>query len=88
MIKCVGYNFSSGRFEKDGKSFDYDNIVIYYVTDSNPSVFGLESGVLKVKRSEFPRMCTSDVSDLLDKEISLDYVPLNGRVVLSRIRTI
>ena len=86
MIKCVGYAFKSGSFEDEkGKKLEYDNVMLYYVSDNNFDVFGLETGVVKVKRSDWPKLCVLPVEDLRDQQLQFDYAPVNGKVVLRRI---
>ena len=41
MIECIGIQEKSGKFEADnGKTVEYDNVMIYYITDDNPEVCG------------------------------------------------
>lgn len=89
MIKCVGYQYKQGIFEDDkGKSVPYDNILLYYVSDNNKDVYGLEAQCLKVKRSDFLAVCRDPVDSLLDRELILSYNPVGGKLVLSRIEVI
>ena len=85
MIKCVGYQFKTGVFEKDGKNIAYDNVCLFYTSNINPDVNGLEAGMLKIKRDQFGKVCSVPVQDLVGKEIHVEYQPVGGKLVISKI---
>lgn len=89
MVKCVGYQYKQGIFEDDkGKSIPYDNILIYYVSNNNKDVYGLEAQCLKLKRSDFLAICDVSADSLIDRELILSYNPVGGKLVLTRIEVI
>ncbi len=91
MIKCIGYIRKSGNFKDDsGKSIDYDNIILYLISDENDGVVGFESTQLKIKAASFEKLCPGlySVNDLLDQTISLDYSLFSDKPVLRSISII
>lgn len=87
MIKCVGYQFKTGTFneEKTGRVVAYDNVCLFYTSNINPDVNGLEAGTLKIKRDQFSKVCSVPVQDLVGKEIHVEYQPVGGKLVISSI---
>lgn len=98
MTKFVGWRFSKGVYTPEdgsGRSIDYDNINLHTYTDDDPDVHGCCVSVLKIKRGQIGKLLNilptdseieSCLNQHLDQPIELVYVPVNGRVVLSKIR--
>lgn len=86
MIKCVGFQNKVGTFEdNNGRSVAYDNVCLFYTSNINPDVNGLEAGMLKIKRNQFLNVCSVPAQDLVGKEIQVDYQPVGGKLVISKI---
>lgn len=97
MTKFIGWRFSKGTYTPEGsdKSIDYDNVNLHMYTDEDPDVNGCSVSVLKIKRQNMGKLFDIVQTDAaiedtlnmyLDNEVELTYIPINGRVVLSKIR--
>lgn len=86
MIKCVGYQFKVGTFEDDkGRSVAYDNVCLYYTSNNNPEVVGVEAGMLKIKRHQFSAVSAVPPQDLVGHEMHVEYQPVGGKLVITKI---
>lgn len=89
MVKIVGIEQKEGSFTDDkGRSVEYDNVILYCVTDSNPDCLGMSVLTVKVPRRNFVSITGySEVNrDMIGQCISLEYVPrLTGSPLLSHI---
>ena len=85
----VGYKHSEGNCVIEGKSIDYNNVNLFIITDSDPSVTGFSAQTQKIKHKDFETItglkCIDDLSQWLDKEIIFDWSQIGSRVVLSKI---
>lgn len=61
MIKIIGFERNTGNY----KGFDYDNTIIYFVTDTNPNVNGFKGGSTgKIKTSVLAKMLGCEIQDI------------------------
>lgn len=89
MTKVIGIKDSKGNFtSKEGKSIDYDNLVLYVITDSDPNVLGMTSSEIKIKKSNFEKITSISVAEypnLIDKQVSLSFVLIKDKPILEKI---
>ncbi len=88
MIKVVGFETKKGSFtnQQTGEVIDYDNLIIYYVSDLKKEVEGLYSSEIKIKSKDIKKILGDlNPSDLLDEEIIPYYIPVGNSVVLYHI---
>lgn len=65
MNKIIGLERKQGEFTNDnGNKINYDNTLVYFVTDTNVNVLGMKGSYLKVKTSELAKMLGCDVKDV------------------------
>lgn len=86
--KCVGYQLKAGTFEKDGRTIDFDNVILHLTTDFMPDMVGTAVTTVKVKREKLKDLLKNDLSldNILEQdEIQLCYTPINGTPVLTAI---
>ena len=88
MIKVVGFETKKGSFtnQQTGEVIDYDNLIIYYVSDLKEEVEGLYSSEIKIKSKDIKKIL-GDIkpSEMINKEIIPYYIPVGNSVVLNRI---
>lgn len=89
MTKVIGIKDSKGNFiSKEGKSIDYDNLVLYVITDSDPNVLGMTSSEIKIKKSNFEKITSISVAEypsLIDKQVSLAFALIKDKPILEKI---
>ena len=88
MVKVIGYEVKKGTFtnDKTGELIDYDNINLHTITDQHTNVVGCSSSVLKIKSKDFEQITGHKTpNDLIDREVTLNYIPVGNNVVLSSI---
>ncbi len=91
MVKVIGYEKKKGTFinEKTGDLIDYDNINLHTITDEYKNIVGFSSSVLKIKSKDFEGITGFKSPDeLLDKEVTLGYIPVAGGAKLSSIKIV
>ena len=94
MIICIGYERKTGEFEKDGKTLNYDNIVLHCLSDECGDDFvGIGKGIsFKFKAQNFRTTPSVPVSDLVGKAIEVVFdvsgsVPKPNKVILTGEKT-
>lgn len=89
MTKVIGIKDSCGKFtSKEGKEINYDNLVLYVITDSDPNVLGMTSSEIKIKKSNFEKitgLAVGSYSDLIDKQVTLSFVLIKDKPILEKI---
>lgn len=91
MVKVIGYEVKKGTFtnDKTGEVIDYDNINLYTITDQHTNVVGCSSSVLKIKSKDFEKITGHKTPEnLIEKEVTLNYIPVGNNVVLSSISVV
>lgn len=91
MVKVIGYEIKKGTFtnDKTGELIDYDNINLHTITDQHTNVVGCSSSILKIKSKDFKQITGHESpNDLIEKEVTLNYIPVGNNVVLSSISII
>lgn len=86
MIKVVGFEKKKGTFtnQQTGEVIEYDNIILYCTNDSIDNVHGSYVSEIKVKSSDFSKICGGfKPEELIDHEIKPYYAPYGNRVKLS-----
>lgn len=74
MIKVMGYQRKKGDFvSEDGRKVEYDNIELYVFTDEAQEVTGYFCDTLKLPFKETSFLGVNNVSELINREIALDY---------------
>ena len=74
MLECTGIQEKKGSFENDkGKTIDYDNVMIYYISDEEPSVIGFISKELKVSKRQVDALNFEDWEELIGKQIEFRF---------------
>lgn len=89
LTKLVGFKHAEGNCTIDGKNIDYNNVNLFYITNSDTSVTGFTAQTQKIKVKDF-QMITglaqiNELTTWLDKEIEFDWSQIGSRVVLSQI---
>ena len=91
MIKVVGYEKKKGSFtnQQTGEVIVYDNVILYCINDHVENVQGCYVSEIKVKSSDFAKICSGyEPDDLINKEIKPYYAPYGNRVKLSSIEVV
>lgn len=79
MFECTGIQQKKGSFQDDhGKTIDYDNVLIFYLTDENPEVLGFMTKELKVSKRIVHPIGFEDWEDLIGKQIGFHYNIFTG----------
>ncbi len=74
MIECIGIQEKSGKFEADnGKTVEYDNVMIYYITDDNPEVCGYYGKEQKVSKLRVEPINFREWTELIGKRIEFVF---------------
>lgn len=74
MIKVMGYQRKKRDFtSEDGRKVEYDNIELYVFTDEAQEVTGYFCDALKLPFKEDSFLGVNNVSELINKEIALEY---------------
>lgn len=90
MIECIGIHEKKGSFTPDGKKEEvaYDNIMVYYVTDDNPDVFGFYGVEIKIPRARVQMINFSDWKEIVGKQIEFVYNIFTGTPRLTGVKII
>lgn len=74
MKQIVGYERKTGSMvAENGKTINYDNIVLHVLSDEDIKVIGKSAAFVKVPSKLFPLPFLSDVKSLLGKEVFFNY---------------
>lgn len=74
MIECIGIQTRKGSFEDDkGRTVEYDNVMIYYVTNDNPDIIGYFGKEMKVNNAKVRKIGFDNWEDLIGKVIDFHY---------------
>lgn len=82
MVKCVGYKVSSGVFtptDGSGREFPYDNLLVYFISDEDPSVAGQVAGYQKIKRQGMQLIGANNYDELVGKNVRFYVSPVSGK---------
>lgn len=88
MTKIIGLKQSKGNFTTEGKTIDYNNIMLYVITDADSSVLGMTASEIKIKVENFEKITgykLESMPELLDKQVSLNYILIKNKPVLESI---
>lgn len=92
MIKIVGFQHKEGSFcDTNGRIVNYNNVVLFYVSDVVRDVVGCSVGELKIPFDSCKGITGYDYSvlpELVDKNVELSYIPLGKYQQLSSIRVV
>ena len=92
MTKVIGTKIKQGTMTlENGQPLVWDKCRISLVQDNIPGNFGLSAEVLQIKKEDFKRITGLDYVDhmkLVDKEVSMDYVLIENKPVLSSLKII
>lgn len=92
MTKVIGTKIKQGSMTlENGQPLVWDKCRISLVQDNIPGNFGLSAEVLQIKKEDFKRITGLDYADhmkLVDKEVSMDYVLIENKPVLSSLKII
>lgn len=92
MTKVVGTKIKQGSMTlENGQPLVWDKCRISLVQDNIPGNFGLSAEVLMIKKEDFKRITGLDYADhmkLVDKEITMDYVLIENKPVLSSLKIV
>lgn len=80
MIKIIGVERNGGTFQNDnGENVAFDNIIFHIVANTNRKVKGLSTGTCKLAFKKLLDVAgTEDFESLVNKEVTMDYIP-NGK---------
>lgn len=87
MTQIVGFVRKTGAFEKDGKSINYDNYNVFYLTDENSAVVGMGVGECKCPVAKLKILGAKDIAGCVGKKCSL-YVDANSSRFRSGVPTV
>ena len=78
MNKIIGLERKNGVFKNDnGENINYDNTIIYYITDCNSDVNGFKGCQIKVKTSNLCKWLSCNLADLptvlINQKVNFDY---------------
>lgn len=92
MTKVIGTKIKQGSMTlENGQPLVWDKCRISLVQDNIPGNFGLSAEVLQIKKEDFKRITGLDYADhmkLVDKEVTMDYVLIENKPVLSSLKII
>lgn len=92
MTKVVGTKIKQGSMTlENGQPLVWDKCRISLVQDNAPGNFGLSAEVLMIKKEDFKRITGLDYADhmkLVDKEVSMDYIIVENKPVLSSLKIV
>lgn len=92
MTKVVGTKIKQGSMTlENGQPLVWDKCRISLVQDNIPGNFGLSAEVLMIKKEDFKRITGLDYADhmkLVDKEVTMDYVLIENKPVLSSLKIV
>ena len=92
MTKVVGTKIKQGSMTLDnGQPLVWDKCRISLLQDNIPGNFGLSAEVLMIKKEDFKRITGLDYADhmkLVDKEVTMDYVLIENKPVLSSLKIV
>lgn len=92
MTKVIGTKIKQGSMTlENGQPLVWDKCRISLVQDNIPGNFGLSAEVLQIKKEDFKRITGLDYADhmkLVDKEVSMGYVLIENKPVLSSLKII
>ena len=90
MTKVVGTKIKQGSMTlENGQPLVWDKCRISLLQDNIPGNFGLSAEVLMIKKEDFKRITGLDYADhmkLVDKEVTMDYVLIENKPVLSSLK--
>ncbi|MGN0607369.1 MAG: hypothetical protein ACI4JM_12690 [Oscillospiraceae bacterium] len=72
MNKIIGLERKSGKFN----DIEYDNTIVYYVTDCNPNVNGFKGVEVKIKTSNLCKwlgLSQNDLAVLINRKVDFHY---------------
>lgn len=92
MTKVVGTKIKQGSMTlENGQPLVWDKCRISLLQDNIPGNFGLSAEVLMIKKEDFKRITGLDYADhmkLVDKEVTMDYVLIENKPVLSSLKIV
>lgn len=92
MIQIVGFQRKEGNFvDPNGRTVQYDNILLFYVSDVVRDVVGYSVGEIKIPFNNCKAITGLDYSqlpELLEKTVDLCYIPMGKYQQLSAIRVV
>jgi hypothetical protein len=92
MTKVVGTKIKQGSMTlENGQPLTWDKCRISLLQDNIPGNYGLSAEVLMIKKEDFKRITGLDYADhmkLVDKEVTMDYVLIENKPVLSSLKIV
>lgn len=74
MIECIGIQKRKGSFEDDkGRTVEYDNVMIYFVTNDNNEIQGFYGKELKVNTKQVEKINFQEWEQIIGKVIDFHY---------------
>ena len=74
MIECIGYQIKAGSFEDDkGRTVDYDNVMLYYITDDSDEIIGYFGKEQKIANKKVEKINFKEWSECIGKMIEVRF---------------
>ena len=79
MTKIVGLQRKNGNFDNDrGQKVEYDNIMLYFVSDGISGITGCSVGEVKIPYDKCEAMTSfvfKDLGGIINKNVQFNYIP-------------
>ena len=79
MTKIVGYQHKKGSFTNDSKeNVNYDNVILYFVSDGVDGVTGCSVGEVKVSNDKLEAITgfkLNNLDQIINKKVFFNYIP-------------
>lgn len=87
MYECVGITEKAGSFtDEKGRNVEYDNVLIYFVTDENPEVMGFMVREQKCSKKRVAMANFDNWNQLVGKQFEFVYNIFGAVPTLSGVR--
>ena len=74
MIECIGVQERKGSFQDDkGREVEYDNVMLYYVTNDNPDILGYFGKEMKVNNKKVEKINFKNWEECIGKVLDFHY---------------
>lgn len=91
MTQVVGYAIKTGSFTPSGskEAVEYNNIILYLISDIVPNVEGYMAFECKIKFSDFAKITNGvKAKDLVGNCIEMNYISTGKQNILCSIKVI
>lgn len=91
MIQIVGYAKKAGSFtpQNSKDEVEYNNIILYVISDVVPDVNGFMSFEIKIKAANFMKITNNvKVEDILNHVVEMNYVSTGKASILCSIKVV